>query len=188
MGKIDRRSLGKLLNDLVNLKQKVNTTAKKIETNTKKEVRENLEYIGRTAVDMFYEDYQPRKYQRNFDLYNAYKIRVNDTVWEITTDAKYMIHTHEAGNEYIFWNSFENGFHGGAVSGPQHPNPGEPWWKVRGHWFSPAAGGRVSPLNYIEEKADEYLDSVPQQMQNEFDSSMAPLLDSVITQFNKVFR
>ena len=197
MARLDKRSLGKLLNDLIKLDDELDKTEKKIKIKTKKEIRENLEYIARTAVDMFYEDYMPRMYRRTYDLYNAYKIRVNDKVWEVETNPDFMKNTHGGKNkvksDYIFQNSFVNGYHGGSTYGTDlygtpHPQPGTPYWMLYGRWYKEAAGGRVSPEEYIKTEVEQYLDTVPQKMQNEFDGIIRPLMNDVRNQALKTIK
>lgn len=90
---------------------------------------------------------------------------------------------HQFGNEYIFWNSFQNGFHGGAVDGPGHPDPGTPWWKFHGRWYKPAASGPQIESAIIPE-VDAYVAEQAQAMVDEYDTKMQPFLDKVIDAIN----
>ena len=106
---------------------------KKLTQKFVKEAKENLSYIASTAIDKFYEDYEPHFYSRTYDLYNTYRIKVDENEWSIDFDSSWMENWHRVDAqdpEYIFENSFIHGWHGGAISGEGHPNPGVPHWRI----------------------------------------------------------
>lgn len=102
-------------------------------------------------VDQFYEDYDPNMYKRKEDLYNTYELYiVEEDEYEYKSDfgSKYMQYEHSGDNEIIYQNSFVAGYHGGAIGGKNHPNPGEPWWKAPPslkYWYKPAKSWGESP-------------------------------------------
>lgn len=115
--------------------------------------------MGERAVDAFYESYTPHIYKRNESLYTAYKITVDENEWSLDIDENggYLTGTNYDSN-YVYINSFVEGYHGGAVNGPDHPEPGIPWWKFHGEWLKPATRG-PSILKLIEkENPAEYID------------------------------
>lgn len=141
------------------------------------EATDNLNYIARSAIDKFYEDYEPNSYDRTFDLYNTYKIKVTADDWTIDFDSDFMEGMHRVDNqdpEYIFENSFIRGWHGGAISGAGHPNPGTPYWRFpdvimqtrdygtfltfseNSPWFSPSLKS-PSPYKEIVRKSNLYM-------------------------------
>lgn len=94
---------------------------------------ENLNYIARTAIDKFYEDYEPHWYNRTYDLYNMYRVKVTEDEWSVDFDSTWSETWHRVDAqdpEYIFENSLVRGWHGGAISGEGHPNPGTPYWRL----------------------------------------------------------
>ena len=140
-----------------------------------RKAKENLKYIATTAIDKFYEDYEPHFYERTWELYNTYKITVTEDDWSIDFDSSWMGDTHRAEPEFIFENSFIRGWHGGGTSGDDHPEPGVPYWrwpdvtiyteyggkiKAFSHespWFTPALRS-PSPYKEIVRKSNLYMD------------------------------
>lgn len=190
MAKIDRRSLDKLMKDIYDTKDKIIKLDKNINKKYKKEVKENLEYIARTAIDNYYESYSPNLYKRSFDLYNIYKVHVTDKEWEILYDSSYMNKTHRVDkddSEYIYDWMFKLGWHGGAAYGPDHPSPGTPWWKLSGSWYKPAIQ-TGSPYKQIKAESEIYLDDAIIQKQEEFNDKSNAILDSLEQQIYKTIR
>ena len=156
-----------------------------LETKYNKRVKFNLELMLENAVRAFYDSYSPNSYDRQEDLLNAAKITVEpDEPWSIETGAEYMHGGHRAGNDYIYVNSFEQGYHGGAVDGPEHPSPGTPWWRIPGGpWISPATQGpspeeelaAQDPIGYIEKQEKEYDDEAVRRFTPYFNKAMTAL-------------
>lgn len=127
-------------------------------------VERKLKYIGNDAVTQFYDSYEPRIYDRSESLFKAYKPIVNEDEWALDVDASYIPSSyHGEKNDYIFQNSFLEGFHGGDRNGDNHPNPGEPWWKtpypIFDHWYIPAAKG-PAPMGIIEKEVAECINEM----------------------------
>lgn len=178
------------MRDIQDAKDKIIKLDTNINRKYKKEVKENLEYIGRTAIDEYYESYTPNLYRRMFDLYNSYKIHVTDEVWEILYDSSYMNGGHRVDKddgEYIYNWMFKLGWHGGAVGGPNHPSPGTPWWKLSGQWYKQAVQ-TDSPYERIKAESEEYLDDTIAQKQEEFNDKSNAILDSLERQIYKTIR
>lgn len=156
-----RHDISKIIKDTKEQQKKVNRKYNK-------QVKENLNKIAISSINRFY-DYETN-YKRKWDLYNAYKVNVNSREWSILFDSKYM-HEHGSLNDYIFNIAFLDGYHGGANSGRNHPNPGEPW--LRGgynfsQWLRPATLTE-SPFHMISKEATRYLDETKQKSQDEFE-------------------
>lgn len=102
-------------------------------------VRENMaEKLFMESVNKFYSSYTPHLYRRKKDLKNAYKITTKkDGTFIFDVDSTYMKKQHRAENEFIFENSFMEGYHGGAKTidddkipeWGKHPNPGIPYYR-----------------------------------------------------------
>lgn len=122
----------------------------KLTKNFVKTATENLNYIAVSAIDKFYEDYEPHSYDRTFDLYNTYRIKVTEDEWNIDFDPSWMENWHRVDDEdpeYIFENSFIHGWHGGAIAGMGHPNPGTPYWRLRNISIPTATGGEIKAFS-----------------------------------------
>lgn len=79
----------------------------------KKDIEEN---IIKRVIEDFYDDYTPKLYKRKYSLRKAYKFTVNNGVYTIDYNSKYMTRIHRASNEYIYNLAFISGYHGGATS------------------------------------------------------------------------
>ncbi len=153
-----------LQNAATNLQNIMKKATDQLNAKYNKRVKFNLELMVERAVDQFYESYTPNIYDRKEGLYKAAKITVNDDEWNIDTGADYMKTSYRVGNEYIYVNSFEKGWHGGSIDGPEHPEPGVPWWKLYGEWYKRATRGpspeelinEQDPQSYIDEQELEY--------------------------------
>lgn len=160
-------------------------TTEKLNLKYNKRVKFNLELILERAVDQFYESYGPSIYRRKLDLYNAKKITVDDDTWEFETGAEYMKFGHRVPNDYIYVNSFEQGYHGGAIDGPNHPDPGTPWWKIYGEWYMPATQG-PAPDDLIGDEAQQYIDEQEQQYEDEWNRIVKPYYNKFMNAMNSL--
>lgn len=146
------------------LLQIIRIAVEKLDVKYNKRVKFNLELILERAVDQFYESYTPNMYRRKEGLYKAGEVTATDDEWSLRTGAEFIEVDYPAGTDYVFWNSFQNGYHGGAVDGPEHPEPGVPWYKAYGEWLRPATPGpsieglieKQDPVGYIEQQEDNY--------------------------------
>lgn len=142
--------------DIGNLKENVAKTRKALEKMKVKndkltksfisESSEELNYIAKSAIDKFYESYEPLMYERTYDLYHTYRITVTENEWSIDFDPSFMEEWHRVDAKdptYIFENSFIRGWHGGAISGEGHPNPGVPYWREPINFIEGAFGGKL---------------------------------------------
>lgn len=137
-----KRAIERSKNDIQSMK----TKNEKLTTKFISKATDNLKYIASTSIDKFYEDYEPHFYQRTYDLYNTYRISVTEDEWKIDFDSSWMMNWHrvdEQDPEYIFENSFIRGWHGGALSGEGHPNPGVPYWRKPDVFVPTATGGSL---------------------------------------------
>lgn len=157
----------------------------KLNAKYNKRVKFNLELIVKNAVDDFYQSYSPHRYKRQEGLYKGAKVNATDDDWSIELGPQFMETNYEAGINYVYWNSFENGFHGGAVDGPDHPEPGVPWWKLHGEWYMPAAQGpsisegiyNQDPSGYITEQDNAYCEEAKRLIMPYIDEYIQALID-----------
>lgn len=65
------------------------------------------------AIDDFYEDYTPKSYDRLGTLHKVYSVQANNNYITLKFNDS-QLDGHRATNEYIYQNSFIEGWHGGA--------------------------------------------------------------------------
>lgn len=186
---MDRRALRKLSKLLNDFPKTVQEIAEKNDFKYQKKARKEMTQIARMAVDSFYDSYKPFIYDRWGDLYNAYKVVVNNNVWKIDYNPKYMKYKHRVSNDYIFNNSFVLGYHGGAIGGPEHPDIGVPYYREFPYyqaWTRPAEVS-PSPLLKIEEDIKEYFSDVNENMNKDFKQQVYPYMEEIKKQIKKTF-
>lgn len=198
---VDQRALKKLIRLIEEFPSIVKDRAQKNDYFYKKKAKQDMESIARRTIDLFYGDYDPHKYDRWGDLYNAFKVTVNDKVWKIEYKSSFMKYPHRASNEYIFMLSFVSGYHGGAINGPDHPAPGTlygpnligqgipyyrtfPYYKA---WSRPAVKSE-SPYLKIEEDINKYFEDILVEMDDKFRAEITPYMDAISLQIQKTFK
>ncbi|MCR4717534.1 MAG: hypothetical protein K5656_10160 [Lachnospiraceae bacterium] len=136
--------------------------------------------IARLEVWKWYKSYSPKEYHRKRTLYHAFKISGGNGKISVRFSHEFMYPIHRVDKidpTYIFENSFLGGFHGGAIDGPDHPNPGVPYWRTPApdypEWSCPAAWN-MSPYSRIEEKFDEYIQKADKKLTNDFTRKLLP--------------
>ena len=184
------------IRDVLNAMKECELAIKKVteELNKKynKRVKFNLELIIERAVDAFYESYEPNKYNRQFGLYDAKEIIVNDDEWSFNTGAEYMTTEYKVPTEYIYINSFEQGWHGGAVNGKDkyetpHPSPGTPYWMLHGEWYKPATRMKAPyPEKAIADQGQKYIDEQEEAYENEWKKLVTPYYNKVMDAINNL--
>lgn len=154
---------------------------------TKKAVKD-LNKISRLAVWRWYKTYSPKYYHRRRTLYYAFDITENNGVIRIHFGNEKMYRCHFVDKydaNYIFFNSFEEGYHGGARDGEDHPNPGVPYWRTPyptfDRWSYPARQD-YSPYNLIVDDVKEYEEKTRAQIFKEFKRRIMPRLVRVLYQ------
>ena len=121
---------------------------------------QNFKKLFRESVRSFYGAYSPAEYHRRYSLYKMGKFEVASESILIHVGGEYSPIGHRVDNDYIYTNSFVKGFHGGAISGQNHPSPGVPYWRTPKphypYWGRPAASSD-SPEEKFGELWDAYL-------------------------------
>lgn len=128
-------------------------------------VYEDVNEIFETCIDKYYSSYSPYFYKRTFALEKTYRIERNGCIVKWIVGPNLMPATHRASNEYIYEYMFEKGYHGGAVSGENHPSPGTPWYRTP----PPLPGISVPPYSqwseYNAKKTMPPADRISMQLQ-----------------------
>lgn len=120
------------------------------------------------AVQEFYAAYTPSLYSRQYGLYETLDLKIDsdgtvlyDTAIDLVDASK--MHGDRNGGD-LFRKVFEQGWHGGAESGPDgetgkddHPSPGTPYYRTPHpyyrHWGQKAIQTE-SPLDILQRKLD----------------------------------
>ena len=188
--KIDPAKLQNVLNTGQELLTAIDVIPKKLNEKYNKRVKFDLELMGENAVAAFYDSYSPHIYSRQEGLLTAFKVTANDDEWKMEVGPEFMSGEYAAGTEYVYVNSFEKGWHGGAINGPEHPEPGTPWWRTPfpelTYWKSPAARGPAPLDKIIEEDPDGYIDKKTQEYIEEKERLRKPYLDAFINAINNL--
>ena len=158
------------IEQLIKLKKQWEEIAKKY---TDKAVKD-LNKIGRLEVWNWYRSYSPKTYRRKKTLYYGFKITENngDITIHFGSEQMYKIHfVDKYDPTYIFENSFIGGFHGGAIDGPDHPNPGVPYWRTPPphypFWSVPAKRDE-SPYDRIKKSYEAYENKIADKIYREY--------------------
>ena len=146
--------------------RKINRLASSIETAKSKTNLEipvkaapEIESASRFAVEDWYMSFNPDYYERTESLLNVYDIQpqIGTINVHLRSDE---LGGHRASNDYIYEYMFILGYHGGAISGPEHPAPGTPYWRTGlefSKWGDPApktTSAYTLMRKYISEKKD----------------------------------
>lgn len=131
-------------------------------------VAEDSKKIFDWGVEQYYADYSPQIYSRKESLKKAYLINSssNTVSWDVSADL--IPNVHRVSSDYIYEYMFEQGWHGGADKGPNHPSPGTLWWryppvsfmgmKRYSIWGDPSVQ-TTPPTEYINSELESYDDS-----------------------------
>ena len=161
--KVDMKSLDRFIGKVDKIVEEVQQAAEKTNREAVKEAREIIEFMFRSAVDMyFYDDYEPLSYDRRGTLYNACKVKAIDkgVNIQIKDDG---LGRNGASDDYIYTLTLVEGYHGGSKDGFGHPNPGIPYWKKSYKnnntfygWYRPAYRSDESTIEKFKEELFRY--------------------------------
>lgn len=146
------------------------------------------DFIVKSAIDAYYDAYEPKVYRRNESLYSVFKIEFSPAYgFELAFDPKYMKEgSHRVGNEYIYDVMFKKGYHGGA------PHNGDYYWRfpspqsaqalgvpafITWYPFGPAAQSE-SPWERIQIEWGDYTNGSGKKL----------FLDTLCSEFKKVIK
>lgn len=141
-----------------------------------------LDEIRKDVVSKWYNTYEPYIYNRHMDLKNAAKVSLEGINYRVQFGSEFMEYEHRADNEYIYQNSFIDGYHGGASDGIEHPNPGIPYWRRPvpqfSQWGRPAKRS-FSPYYEMRRQMKNKIKELDKQKQDEFDKILERVMRSV---------
>ena len=138
--------------------------------------------IGRLQVWEWYKSYSPYQYRRKKTLYYGFKVEGGNGKIKVHFGPEDMYKIHfvdKLDPNYIFDNSFMEGFHGGARDGEDHPEPGTPYWRTPApnypFWGRPAIQTE-SPFQRIDKAFDEYTSELRDKLTADFKKKIMPML------------
>lgn len=122
--------------------------------------------IVESTIDLFYKEYDPipNSYERTGDLKNIFQIGIRDgkeLIFEYGPE--FMEYYHNQGNEFVYVNSFEKGYHGGSFGTDKNGvSVNKPTWRTPipyySLWYAHPAPQSTSPEKRILEKWDLFID------------------------------
>ncbi len=96
----------------------------------------------------WYGAYTRKSYDPTLSLKDSYSFEYDPESGSISFDwgAHLVPEVHRLGSAKLWALTAEKGYHGGAISGPNHPHPGTYWYHVpgvKGAWVPESKGGRA---------------------------------------------
>lgn len=159
--------------DILEVIKTTERAKKRIENMNKKypqKYKEELEEIGRSVISEWYATYDPIFYNRQMGLKHAWRVVLNGTNYRVDFDPELMDSSYDIDNEYIFENSFMNGYHGGAI------HNGIPYWRTPypefTAWGRPALRS-FSPYSRMVSEMNRKIKEIDKEKQDEFDKEIA---------------
>ena len=147
--------------------------------------KDELEDVGKFVTAKWYASYDRLFYRPIESLFDAFRVNLDGTDYSVEFDSSFM-DTGRDNDDYIFENSFMQGYHGGAVSGPGHPSPGIPYWRTPypalTFWGRPALRS-FSPYNRMVSEMKRTIKEIDEDKQAEFDR----IVERVNRNINKLF-
>lgn len=113
------------------------------------------------AIDDFYADYSPMSYYpRRYSMENVPEVvrQGNDLIIKFHYRAMTFRDGYD-GYDGLYFQTFRQGWHGGADKGPGHPKPGTPYWRAGNNfsrWGEPAAVAGEAPYDQIQKEVRRF--------------------------------
>jgi len=129
-------------------------------------VDERIQECFRDAVAAFYDNYQPKYYDRNESLYDILDTELTGESYWISFHPENMTpyRTGYTGEDGLYQTVFKEGWHGGAAYGEDHPSPGVPHWRtpegIYRYWGRRAAKAADSPFDDFKYRLQDYADGL----------------------------
>lgn len=143
---------------------------------------DELNEIGLDVVTRWYASYEPFTYNRHLGLKKAFRVDLNGLDYRVDFSPEYMDDVYDVSKEYIYENSFVEGYHGGARDGFDHPNPGIPYWRTPypqlSNWGRPAKKS-MSPYYTMRRRMQDKIMEIDREKQTEFDKIISRVQKSV---------
>lgn len=144
--------------------------------------KKKLEQKCYDIITKFYDSYSERNYDPYGDLYNTYRVTIDDNHWMVEYDYSFMVHSHHQDNEIIYHNVFELGYHGGSFDSEGILD--QPYWRwPPGEfimWGAPAVKS-FSPKDELEKEAKICFEG----MRNELIKKMIEPINTILLDWEK---
>ena len=124
--KINASDLNKAARKFRKLADSIETAEKKTNEEIPKKSQSYFEYASRQGITEWYEAYDPIYYGRTMSLLHVFEVQPEVGLVNINLDSS-RLGGHRVDGDYIYEHMFKDGFHGGAIDGPEHPSPGTPY-------------------------------------------------------------
>lgn len=128
--------------------------------------KEELERIGNDVITEWYSKYDPYFYDRYGGLYNAFVVRLQGANYSVYFGASLMNDVYHQSTNWIFKNSFIEGWHGGSR------HNGIPYWRTPHpdytNWGRPAKRS-FSPYYRMISEMEKKIKEIDKAKQKEFD-------------------
>ncbi len=156
-------------------------------------IKKELNEVGKSVINDWYKEYSPNIYKRLGSLYKAFRVQVKkDGSYSVSFSSSYMkaFHhitnkKHPIDNEYIFQNSFMEGWHGGADKGKNHPFPGYPMYREPYPYFTRwyyIAEQSFSPYERMVDEMKAKLEEIENEYDEEFQKEILNKIKKKISQ------
>lgn len=149
-------------------------------------LEERLNEVGRQVVARWYADYEPTTYRRTRSLYQAFRVEREGFNVNVEFDSELIEASHRVSNDYIFENSFIEGYHGGADSGPKHPDLGTPYWRTPPprypRWYKKTpAYHSFSPYDEMVSRMQEEIDDANRELKEDLNEVVRRLTRTIMS-------
>ena len=155
--------------EMISQAQKAQVAARRANSRYNEMELEMRKKIVKEAADHFYKDYPPKFYKesRRGSLYQIFNVETTPDIdggieaykGEFDEDAM-PYRNGNAGKDGLYQTVFHEGWHGGAASGPGHPQYGTPYWRTPypkyNKWGSKAAKAEISPFDEMILEDEHY--------------------------------
>ena len=135
-----------------------------------RKMKRELEEIGRTVIQDWYDSYDREFYDPLMSLFNAYKIKVDDKGWDISFSPRYIQHfKHHQKTSIIYNNAFIEGYHGGSWGKGLEKKV--PYWRtpvgIYSNWYAFPADQTFSPYDEMYEQMENKINEIIEEAQTE---------------------
>lgn len=146
-----------------------------------KKAEYELKKCAYAVIVEWYSKYNPKRYVRQGDLLHTFKIYKNKDgeLWSVEFGPEFMEYTHHQENDFIYENSFIQGYHGGSISEdagidiPRWRTP-VPYYK---YWYSEAPQS-FSPYEKIIDEMQSVSDSLDKEIQAKIEKAIKKIRDN----------
>lgn len=165
--------------DILDAIKTVEKAIKKIDLMNKKYpliYKEELERVGDHVITDWYSTYDPIIYDRYGGLYKAFTVQLKGTIYSVYFGATLMDNVYHQSVNWIFKNSFIEGYHGGSR------HNGIPYWRTPypelSNWGKPAKRS-FSPYYRMINEMNKKIQEIDKTKQNEYDDVMKKVKKSI---------